>query len=333
VDSLLSRTLNPSDAVVITGFWRSGTTWLLQSLSRALDAKGVFEPFHYDLPGYADVVRQDGSSYSFQDEYLSAFMPFVRSHFSGSPGFEAYVRSALTGGITEPWVLGPRIEMRRHSGNAAKWELFDLLYKLKTALRTQIVTKFVRGHLLIPVLHQTFDPALIHIRRDPRSVVASFHRRSWSWHKRLSLKEQLLNPDDGRSTYFDSWADLIHRYDREQPLVRVAAYWALLERFVNDLPVHPRRATVSYEDLCLRPRETVRELASVLPATPDNSHFNLPSRTTEQERRKASIQERVFSWKNTLNRETVQKIERVVIDLGLSDALHEAKRAQDSKKG
>jgi hypothetical protein len=219
--------------------------------------------------------------------------------------------------------------MRRHSGNASKWGLFDLLYKLKTALRTQIVTKFVRGHLLIPALHQTFDPALIHIRRDPRSVVASFHRRNWPWYKQLSLEEQLLDPNDERSSYFDAWADLIHRYDREEPLVRVAAYWALLERFVNDLPEHPRRAKVSYEDLCLYPRETLRELASVLPATLDDSHFDRPSRTTEQERRKASIQERIFSWKNTLNRETVQKIEGVIIELGLSDALHDPKRAQD----
>jgi hypothetical protein len=329
---VLSYALDPSDAVVVTGFWRSGTTWLLQSLAQALDAKGVFEPLHYDLRGYAHAVRQDCEPLHLHPEYLSAFMPFMRAGFDAASTFNSYVRSALTGGIAEPWVLGPRIEMRRHAGKSSQWRLLEVLYRLRTALRTQVVTKFVRGHLLIPALHQTFDPVLIHIRRDPRSVAASFHRRDWPWYKKLSLEEQLLDPEDGRSSYFSSWADLIRRYDREDPLVRVAAYWALLERFVDDLPPHPRRTTISYEALCLHPRETLRELGNVLHTVPDASYFDRPSRTTEQRRRDASIRERILSWQDALGGQLAQRIERVIVELELSNTLYEAGRSDITKE-
>ncbi len=36
--------VDPSEAVVVTGFWRSGTTWLQQTLARLHNAKTVFEP-------------------------------------------------------------------------------------------------------------------------------------------------------------------------------------------------------------------------------------------------------------------------------------------------
>jgi len=44
-----SQKIDISKCIVVNGFWRSGTTWLQDTLSAAINAKAVFEPFAIGL--------------------------------------------------------------------------------------------------------------------------------------------------------------------------------------------------------------------------------------------------------------------------------------------
>jgi len=320
IDKILGRILDPQDAVVVTGFWRSGTMWLLQSLARALKAKSVFEPFHYGLDAYRDALRSDFDLPSTEGEYLNIYMPYCGNDLSERPSLQEYTRRSLTGSVTEPWVQGPRRENRMQEGRGSEWTVLDVPYRLREALKTRVTTKFVRGHLLLPTLHEMYDPVVVHLRRDPRAVIASFQRLGWEWYEDLSLEAQLLAPKDGRSEYFGEWQKVIRRYEHADPLLRVAAYWALMERFVADLPEHPNRVTVRYEDLCLFPDETLDKMGP-LSGRGRVEHFGGTSRTTEEQRTDATKRERILGWQNTLPDRIAKEIERVCERLGLEEML------------
>jgi hypothetical protein len=197
-------------------------------------------------------------------------------------------------------------------GGTSDWRILETVHRMRDSMRTRVVTKFVRAHLLVPALQHSFNPVIIHVRRDPRAIVASFERLDWTWYRSLSVEEQLLSPEDGRAEYFESWTDDIRRYDREEPLIRVAAYWALLERFIDDLEKHPRRVVLSYEDLCLHPERELREhVAPLIPAIPSREQLEVPSET-DRDHHSASMKERVHGWKDELHNGTVKKIDEVV---------------------
>jgi hypothetical protein len=313
--------LNPTEAIVVTGFWRSGTTWLLQSLARSMKAKSVFEPFHYDIDPYRSALEHDFALPQAREGYLNMYMPYARDGLESKPELKTYVQNSLTGAVTEPWTQGPRRDIRKEAGRGSDWKAIDVVYRVQEALRPSIVTKFVRAHLLIPVLHETFDPVIVHLRRDPRAVIASFKRLEWTWYESLSLEDQLLKPDDGREAYFDRWREDIQTYDSAPPLMRVAAYWAFVERFVDDLAPHSRRVVLSYEELCLNP-ESVQQgpLGKIVPEVPSASQMGVSSRTTQAARREAKVEERVHGWKSELDRDEVEMVESIVSNVVINIA-------------
>lgn len=299
VEGAASRLSHPGNSIVITGFWRSGTTWLQSIIAEAMQAKIVFEPLHPRIRVYKKAVCSSVQLPSEENLFLNSFMPFCRDRFVGSPRLKKYIRTALTGGITDPWVR------RGRSG----WKDF---------LRRHTVVKLVRGQLLLPTINQTFSPSHIHIQRDPRAVIASIRRGDWGWWMEdLSLKDQLLNPKDHRSKYFNKWRNKICSYDECDFLSRVIVYWALTEKFVEERGLVSTRGTLlSYEELC---REKERYLFSNIPLGWGVSsrqiarkYFHKDSPTTEPERKGSSMNRRIYSWKREITSSEEERILSIV---------------------
>ncbi|MCS4199742.1 hypothetical protein GGP93_001169 [Salinibacter ruber] len=283
-----------------------------------MEAKSVFEPLHYDIDQYRGALEHDFALPQAREGYLNMYMPYAKDGLDSRAELNTYVRNSLTGAVTEPWTQGPRREVRKEAGRESDWKAIDVVYRVREALRTSIVTKFVRAHLLIPALHKTFDPVIVHLRRDPRAVIASFKRLEWTWYKSLSLEDQLLKPDDGREEYFDRWREDIQKYESAPPLMRVAAYWAFVERFVDDLAPHSRRVVLSYEELCLNP-ESVQQgpVGKIVPEAPSASQMGYSSRTTQAARREAKVEERVHGWKNELDKDEIEMVTSIESDIGV----------------
>jgi hypothetical protein len=305
VDAVLGGLINHSDTIVITGFWRSGTTWLLETIAREVGAKPVFEPFMTDTTGYKSYVD---CNYKGSEDARRGFMPFCSGDLSSRPVLRDHLHRSLTGAVPGPFVRAARFNIRDKEGRSDT-KIDEYRNRIRDALRMRVVAKFTRAHLLLPRI-QDEVAAGIHIRRDPRAVTESLLRQVWAEYlKSMSLEDYLLSPDDGRFSAFQEWTDEIRRCDEEGPISRIVGYWALVEQYIDDV-ASDAVVTVEFERLC---REGIGYLNNVLRNVGSLrvSRANLGGESKTSDHKK-STEWRINGWKERLRREEVRKIESVV---------------------
>ena len=301
---LIPNEISVADSTVITGFWRSGTTWLQLAISDAVKGRSVFEPFHREVEKYCDLIDTHLRPPVVHQSFIKAYMPYC-ADFEDRPALWDFLKDVMKGRIRETWLNRGR--------------------NIQHITSDRVVVKFVRGQLMQPAFSGNEHPALIHVQRDPRAVLASLLRKDWCWWMRsLSLKDQLLSPDDGRAKYFSQWTEDVERADRETFPARFATYWALTERFVMDRGLPESGGTlIRYENVCLERAEYLNQvLSTVLPVDCpiEQRHLRGESPTT-QGGRSGIIEERIHGWKDELTTGQVKDVERVVQRFELDHAL------------
>jgi len=308
IDQALAPQIDPRDTVVISGFWRSGTTWLEEALTEILQAKTIFEPFHFMVPAAKKLFKYYGIAKK-PESFQELFIPFCGDRtLELQPLLHQYYDRALRADLP---------------GNAVR----VLRKDAQECYRTRVVVKFTRGQLSLRAAHNTFGMPIIHVHRDPRAVIASAKMTDWYWlFDHLSLREQLLEIKDGRADFFRPWIEAIHEYDNDK-VARLTAYWALTERFLQDAFVDGRgRITfVSYEELNRGKEELMLALLMQLGVQKvwrdEVQLTNRDSYSTSQQRQGASTAERIAGWKKTLTAAEIKTIESVVTRLGLANRL------------
>jgi hypothetical protein len=308
-DRLVSPLVDPARSPVVSGFWRSGTTWLQEVLARLLAAKSVIEPFHFEVPAARALLAasQPGPK---PDPVLELQMPFcgtglLEGELRGV--FERALRATLAG-------RGTRLI------RTGLWE----------CLRRRVVVKVTRGHLCLRAAQDTFGMPVIHLHRDPRGVVASVLQTGWDWlFDHLRLKEQLLEPRDGRAQAFERWREEIEEYDRMDRIARIAAYWAMVETFLKesfaDGPTRAPSLFLSYEQICREGQDFLLEALARLglnPRAPDGrGALDQASFSTSQGRLAASLEDRILGWRRQLSPAQADLIEGIARRFGLEDRL------------
>lgn len=307
IDRALACRFDLSQTLVISGFWRSGTTWLQEALRDILRAKTLFEPLDPLLPE-AQAVYAERQVANRTHEFLRLYMPFCRdATLSPGPLHELF-RRALCSESRSSWAR------RFRQG-------------LVESFRPRLVVKFVNAQLCLRAAQNTFGMPVLHVYRDPRAVIASIKKTRWHWlFDHLSLREQLLDLPDGRADYFGQWRDDILRYDRYLPVARVAAYWSLTERFLQEsyADYEGRFVRVSYEELVQGREQIFSEILRQLGLRPWKEPIHVSeadSTTTSVKQRGAPVAQRVAGWKQELSRTEIAVIEQVVERLGLADRL------------
>lgn len=310
LDCEVAGNVNPSETLVVSGFARSGTTWLQQSLAAVLNAKTVFEPFHHLAPSAAPIhAALDIADKSIHFREL-CFPYCGEPRLPDGPLFDAFSRSLRS------VVPGFAVRILR-SG-------------LEESLRSRVVVKTVRGQLCLLAAQNTFSMPVVHIYRDPRAVLASIRMTDWGWlYDHLSLAGQLLEIDDGRVDYFGKWRDEILEYDRQDTLTRVVAYWAMTERFLahgydTDRQLHPTWF-LSFDQLCEQPEAALGPIFKALGVgvSPGQvrSAFGRDSAMTSETRIGISLEERVTGWRKVLTRDEIMTIESIATRFGFADRL------------
>lgn len=305
VDRALAPQIDPRDTMVISGFWRSGTTWLEEALTEILQAKTIFEPFHFLVPSAKKLFKYYGIAKK-PEPFRELFMPFCGDRtLEWQPLLHQYYDRALRADLP-----GDAVRVLRQDA--------------EECYRTRVVVKFTRGQLSLRAAQNTFGMPIIHVYRDPRAVIASAKMTDWYWlFDHLRLQEQLLDIKDGRANFFGQWAEAIAEYDNDK-VTRIAAYWSLTERFLQETFADGRGriAFVSYEELSRGKEEFMLALLvqlGVKKVWRDEVQLtNRDSYSTSQQRQGASTAERIAGWKKALTSAEIATIEAVVTRFGLA---------------
>ena len=315
LDALLSAVVDPCGTVVITGFWRSGTTWMLEALSRSLGAKPIFEPLKPDTTGYYTYVARE---YLGEDEARDAFMPFCTRSLSRQPALRDHLVRSLTGAVPGVFVRAAQFSVRQSGAPHHKRAFKKIASRIRFSFRTRVITKFTRAHLLIPLLQAEFGSSVVHIRRDPRAVVESLSRQAWAgWINSMSLEDYLLRTGDGRRDVFSKWTDEIRRCDQAGPVARVSGYWALVEWYVDQF-ASGDELVIQFEHIVEGGSKYLNgKLGAVPGISLSEQELDVESRTSERKSR----DQRLLGWKEKLNSEEIEEIEKAVQMFGMEDSL------------
>ncbi|MBB4062387.1 sulfotransferase [Salinibacter ruber] len=313
--------LRPSAAVVVTGFWRSGTTWLQQLLAEDLRAKSVLEPLYPRFHLFRDEVLPELMPQIEVDLSLLAFIPFCKESLDRTQILASYFKRALTSSLPGVYVRTTRYDTEKKKGCDSLSS--KVYYRIRDSLKTKVVVKFTRAHLMLPEIHSYFRPDVLHIRRDPRAVWASLKRTGWEWPREFSLVTHLLELDDGRRALFDDQSELIREIDRMGPAARIGGYWACLEQEVQRYKDSGGNfSIVTYRQLCLEGTDHLAEVLSQSHTDTSTSfELNRNSYSTQRSRENASLQQRVYGWKNELPGAEVRDIEQALKKLDATDLL------------
>ena len=227
IDAGLALTGRARPIVLVSGFWRSGTTWVQECLAESLDAKTIFEPLSPQEPRRRAVLERQ---FPGDEDALQAFIP--------GPSEETPMWNALEGAC------------RGTRGGAF---LLSCRRSVVESWRTAIIVKDVRLHHNLGPFHRRFRVPVVHVRRHPCAVVASLITADWHWSfSRVRLAT--LVPAASAFAAYDTDA-----------LARIAAYWAFVERRAFlDLQGQAWAYPLAYEKLIADPAKIFAEICAWL---------------------------------------------------------------------
>ncbi len=217
IDAGLAHAGVAKPIVLVSGFWRSGTTWVQECLAESLGAKTIFEPLSPQEPRRRAFLA---SRFPGDEDALQAFIPGLMPE-------DASMWTALEGAC------------RGAHGGAF---LLSCRRSVAESWKTGIVVKDVRLHHNLAAFHRRFSIPIVHVRRHPCAVAASLIRADWHWSfSRVRLAT------------LDPAARSLAAYDTDT-LSRIAAYWAFVERRAFlDLQDQPWAYRLAYERLIADP--------------------------------------------------------------------------------
>lgn len=305
IDKLASPLVKPNESLVLNGFWRSGTTWLQQVLCNALNAKPVFEPFAAQVPHIQQYLGGFGSQFT-DEKIVKSFMPYASPEKEWPIALERIVQQSL------------KSTLKRHHFTYAGRESF------KDSLSQRVVVKFVKGTCLLPAIVNKFAIPTLHVRRDPRMVIASICKKP-GWGGRifddLSLKQQFLEIPDGRYCIFDRFEEDIISADKGSIVGKIATYWAITEWFLQQSKEYTQGHIVieKYENLVNFDEQHWLNLLVSLNLQPKKEFsewgLNTPSFTSHKDN--IATGKRKASWQYSLSRKDVYLIESITGKFGI----------------
>lgn len=321
-DQVNSLRVNPEESLIINGFWRSGTTWIMELVADMIRAKTVFEPFNPPMPEIAPMghsaighclaeIEPPRTDYAF----VCTLMPYVADQLDLDSQLAGVVKKALLGKLRA-----------RKLGRK----------NLKECLRPRVITKFTRGSLCMRPIQDAFSAPVLHVIRDPRASIASLKKlENGNFAKgafnNFPLRAQLLEIHDDRADYFGRWADDIEMFEQATDYHRLAAYYCLTEQYLFDSfrdAQHPFRI-IRFESVGLSKAATLRQTINQLGLSSLDHHdddyeaaFNRPSGTdwnNSNPTNRPSIEDRLFGWRKKLSKAEVRAISEVVEHFHMTD--------------
>jgi hypothetical protein len=275
--------------VFVSGFWRSGTTWLQELLAESLHAKTVFEPLcPQNLPWKRQLIARGLLDWSQQET-------FVPGRAEADERMWSYLDGAFHA------VTSSRLLMTCRTG-------------VSESFRRTIVVKDVRLQLNLDTIHDRYGLSVVHLRRHPCAVASSLMSRDWPWGFDKLRMASLVAPfiDDLRGEGLPGLAAL-SAFDGDT-VSRIAAFWAITECLTERRIRSRRWATIlSYEDAVQDPAGTVRDLCGLIGRSPARvGNPDIDSVTTYGASRGTPPKLRPHAWRERTPAADVERVHRAV---------------------
>lgn len=145
------RKYQAKDAIIISGYFRSGTTWLAELISKSVDGGIIFEPFHTD---HVMVAKEAGFSYN----------NFRTPGEKWDEG-KQLVNDVASGKVLDQWTAA-------HIPISQSWRMRRLVVKLVSNNQT-LVWMTRNTDIRTPIL----------LIRHPCAVLSSWIKRGWRLNK------------------------------------------------------------------------------------------------------------------------------------------------------
>jgi hypothetical protein len=220
--------------LLVSGFWRSGTTWLQESAAAALGAKTVFEPLSPMEP-----LRRVALDRIFPDDTEDVRQATIPGPELERDALWHYLDATCRGRIATEYLMSCRRDIAE-------------------SFCRSIVVKDVRLQANLDGFHRRYGVPIIHVRRHPCAVVASLVAADWHWDfARVGLASLL--PRLGGALPADEMASIVRRFDTDRA-ARIAALWAVTERLAaRSLAGQTWGALVSYEAFAATPGRVLHD--------------------------------------------------------------------------
>lgn len=295
IDNVVATVGYVRPVVLVTGFWRSGTTWMQECLAEALRAKTSFEPLTPSLLRRDRVLAPFGLT---SPDHEHAFVPFLDGSDPRYAAMWKYLEEAVRGHCAGTFGLVCRKGVLE-------------------SLRRDLVLKCVRMQFSQRAFHRRFGLPIVHVRRHPCAVVASLRDCRWPWHFRnVDITALLYEIGDGREERLSRWRTVIPRFGQDV-VSRIAAYWALSESYVqHSLAELTPSLLVNYEQAVTSPVRTLHEICARL-ALPPPGKFDPSADSALTGRASAgqSNEYRLTSWRTRLSPSEIERVYSVVAEI------------------
>lgn len=259
-----------SEAIVLAGSGRSGTTWLTDVLCSGASLQQIFEPLH---PSMNSKVRQLlGWDESLHPHIRS---PYLRPSVD-DPEWRELLDDVMSGRVRNYWTD----------------------YERTAVFPSRYLVKMIRANLMLGFLWDNLHPTIIYVVRHPCAVVSSRVRIGWHADVRDILAQEDLIQDHLEPVVAD--------IEREgDPLGAHAVWWAVENAVAQrELATRPH-VRLDYEEIVRDPSASLAKVAdfcSVKLRKPRESMIARPSRMASGARH--DVGERAVSegWQRHLSR-------------------------------
>ena len=277
------------DRLLITGFWRSGTTWLQQSVQSLTSAHTVFEPFS-PACGYV----WDGFAKYDDDANHHIFMP-VEMSFLAETDHDNLKRS--------------------FNGVAPNGYGYILSPNFGDVWSKNIIVKSTRLGFILPEILERHQVKTLHIRRHPAAVYCSMLNTNWSWQFPDVRFEKVYAKHFGSAPMIGKLLDHDHSV-----VTRFAALWALSESRAQKAIDLNLADLIRYEDLTQAPGSLSSYILDAqTPTAPKTETKNSP--VTEDNRKDLSADQRAHDWRDRISKTDLATLQEIV--LKLAPEIHE----------
>lgn len=256
--------LSQQRPIVISGFGRSGTTWLADIVSKSTDGVVLFEPLH---PLRAPEPLREFAYKSFVDDSM-------REHYSRC------IRRLMNKHMQCGWLV--RSYLTDH-WFAASEEQVNSAY----ASSDIVGYKVIRAHFLMDGILDSDSTRVVHIERDPCAVICSIKTRNfwelgWTDTRDAIIRGGLAHPSLTHGERQRIRRVLEGSLSYEQ---HIAVLWFIVKLVSDKLAWRHNFLKVRFEDLCRHPLTVATQILTFVGADPRKIRPHClftPSRTTER---------------------------------------------------